>query len=161
MSDKRARATDYAQAIIQAMMERWQSSLTQVAHAASRGSISDIQSVLPQDSAPELVNALKLMQQRGDLDLVKDVATALGQIVSGRSEPLKAEIVSASALSDQEQEQIKASLIEKHGDGLLFSFRVDPSLLGGLRVRVGDSLLDTSVATRLTALRESLASVTR
>jgi F0F1-type ATP synthase delta subunit len=51
--------------------------------------------------------------------------------------------------------------VKQFGADLTFTFRVDPALLGGLRVRVGDSLMDTSVASRLTALRESLTSAVR
>jgi ATP synthase F1 delta subunit len=89
------------------------------------------------------------------------VASALAVALSGQREPIKAEIVSAAALSEPEQEQLRRQLSEQFGEGLVFSFRVDPSLLGGLRVRVGDRLIDTSIASRLNALRESLASVVR
>ncbi|MCB0253985.1 MAG: F0F1 ATP synthase subunit delta [Anaerolineae bacterium] len=40
--------------------------------------------------------------------------------------------------------------------GLDFRFNVDPDILGGLLIRVGDKLLDTSVASRLVAMRQSL-----
>ena len=101
------------------------------------------------------------MRDRGDLDLVKDVAASLGQVLTGRGEAVKAEVTSAADLAESEQEQLRKSLAEQYGEDLTFSFKVDPSLLGGLRVRVGDRLIDTSVASRLAAMRESLASVMR
>lgn len=160
MSKSKARANDYAQAIVQAMLERWQSTLTTAADALKSGK-GDVESALPKGSPVELVNVLKLMAERGDLDMVKDVAAALGQVLTGRGEVVKAEVVSASDLSESEQEQLRKSLAEQYGEDLSFSFRVDPSLLGGLRVRVGDRLIDTSVASRLAAMRESLSSVMR
>jgi ATP synthase F1 delta subunit len=81
--------------------------------------------------------------------------------VSGQTAPVKAEITSAVELSADDQEQIRQSLVKQYGDGLVFTFQVDPTLLGGLRVRVGDRLMDNSVASRLTKLRESIASVVR
>ncbi len=160
MSKQKARANDYAQAIVQAMLERWQSALVTAADALKSGK-SDVESALPKGSPAELVNVLKLMADRGDLDLVKDVAASLGQVLTGRGEAVKAEVTSAADLAESEQEQLRKSLAEQYGEDLTFSFKVDPSLLGGLRVRVGDRLIDTSVASRLAAMRESLASVMR
>jgi len=142
------------------MMERWQSTLLTAADALNNGK-SDVESALPKGSPVELVNVVKLMADRGDLDMIKDVAAALGDVLTGRGAAIKAEVVSAANLSESEQEQLRKSLSEQYGDGLTFTFRVDPSLLGGLRVRVGDRLIDTSVASRLAAMRESLASVMR
>jgi ATP synthase F1 delta subunit len=85
----------------------------------------------------------------------------LGQLATGQSVSRKAEITSAIALSDDEKEQIRKRLIAEHGEGLSFTFEVDPALLGGLRVRVGDRLIDNSVASRLATLREALSSVVR
>ena len=160
MSNQKARANDYAQAIVQAMLERWQSALVTAADALKSGK-SDVESALPKGSPEELVNVLKLMADRGDLDLVKDVAGALGQVLTGRGAAVKAEVTSADDLSESEQDQLRKSLAEQYGEDLSFSFKVDPSLLGGLRVRVGDRLIDTSVASRLSAMKESLASVMR
>jgi F-type H+-transporting ATPase subunit delta len=101
------------------------------------------------------------MQERGDLDLIDEVAATLMRTISGQREPVKAEITSAVQLSGEEQVQLRKTLTEQYGDGLVFTFQVDPSLLGGLRVRVGDRLIDTSIASRLNALRESLNSVVR
>jgi len=161
MSDKSAKATQYAKAIVEAMAERWQAAFAQAANALSKGKGEDIAAALPKNTPVEILNALKLMQQQGDLDLLNDVSDALNRTISGQREPIKAEIVSAAALSEQEQQQLQTSLSAEHGEGLTFTFTVDPSLLGGLRVRVGDRLIDTSVASRLTALRESLKSVVR
>jgi F-type H+-transporting ATPase subunit delta len=161
MNDKGARAPQYAQAIMAAMLERWQTAFAQANDLLSKGPVSDIAAALPNGTPAEVVNALKLMQERGDLDLIDAVADILARTVSGQSTPIKAEVVSAAELSAQEEEQLRKSLSEQHGEGLVFSFRVDPSLLGGLRVRVGDHLIDSSVASRLNALRESLTSVVR
>jgi len=101
------------------------------------------------------------MGEQGDLDLLPEVSRSLVESVSGQQAPMKAEIVSAVELSKKDQEQMQRKLISEYGDGLIFSFRVDPSLMGGLRVRVGDHLIDTSVASRLATLRESLSSAVR
>jgi F-type H+-transporting ATPase subunit delta len=177
MSDNSARANRYAQAVLQAMLERWQSSLEQAGKAINADDelgklLLDKQvsaakkrkalaAALPGDTPDEIYNLLLLMGQEGDLDLIGDVSASLAETVSGQRAPLKAEIVSAVELSEQDQARLRSKLIAEYGEGLVFSFRVDPSLLGGLRVRVGDHLIDNSVASRLATLRESLSSVVR
>lgn len=63
-----------------------------------------------------------------------------------------AEVTSALPLTDQEKQQVKQTLNAEQ-----VRFRVDPNILGGLIVRVGDQVVDDSVASRMSALRESLA----
>lgn len=177
MSDKSARANRYAQAVFQAMLERWQTALGQASDVISKDaalaatlndggkSLDDksaaLQAVLPPDAPVEVSNLLKLLIQSGDVDLLPDVSAALTHAVTGAAVPTKAEVTSAAELSGEEKEQLQRSLAAQYGDGLVFSFSVDPSLMGGLRVRVGDRLIDSSIATRLVALRESLTALVR
>jgi len=57
-----------------------------------------------------------------------------------------AEITSALPLTPEEQETVKKDVLSKIGSHATVTFRVDPSILGGLIVRVGDKVLDGSVA---------------
>jgi F-type H+-transporting ATPase subunit b len=66
-----------------------------------------------------------------------------------------AEITSALPLSDQEKETIRRDVISKIGSQTV-TFRVDTAVLGGLVIRVGDKVMDGSVAGQLNALRQSL-----
>ncbi len=67
-----------------------------------------------------------------------------------------AEITSALPLTDKEQEVVRKDVISKVGKNATISFRVDPSIMGGLIVRVGDRVLDGSVAGKLDELRQTL-----
>jgi F-type H+-transporting ATPase subunit b len=66
-----------------------------------------------------------------------------------------AEVTSALPLSAEEQTTVKSEILSKSGAEAV-TFRVDPSILGGLVVRVGDKVLDGSVAGKLEGLRASL-----
>ena len=61
------------------------------------------------------------------------------------------EVTSAVPLTDAEQAEVKRALNLEQ-----VNFRVNPSILGGLVVRVGDKVVDSSVASRMSAMRESL-----
>jgi F-type H+-transporting ATPase subunit b len=84
--------------------------------------------------------------------------TKAGRIVmldelSGKGEA--AEVISALPLSAEEQDAVKKDLLSSVSAHAV-SFRVDPSILGGLVIKVGDKVLDGSVAAKLEELRESL-----
>ena len=66
-----------------------------------------------------------------------------------------AEVTSALPLNDKEQDTVKKNVLEKVGAKAV-AFRVDPSILGGLVIKVGDKVLDGSVAGKLEGLRQSL-----
>ena len=66
-----------------------------------------------------------------------------------------AEVTSALPLNEKEQDTVKKSVLEKVGAKAV-AFRVDPSILGGLVIKVGDKVLDGSVAGKLEGLRQNL-----
>jgi F-type H+-transporting ATPase subunit b len=66
-----------------------------------------------------------------------------------------AEVISALPLNAAEQDAVKKGILSKVGAQAV-SFRVDPSILGGLVITVGDKVLDGSVAGKLEGLRQSL-----
>ena len=67
-----------------------------------------------------------------------------------------AEVVSALPLTEDEKAIVKRDLLGKMGPQATVDFRVDPSILGGLVIHVGDKVLDASVAGQLDDLRQSL-----
>jgi F-type H+-transporting ATPase subunit b len=66
-----------------------------------------------------------------------------------------AQVTSALPLSKDEEEAVKRDVLAKAGAKEV-TFRVDPAILGGLVIRVGDKVLDSSVAGKLEGLRQSL-----
>ncbi len=67
-----------------------------------------------------------------------------------------AEVVSALPLTKDEQKVITGEMVAKLGESAAIDFNVDPKLLGGLVVRVGDKVIDGSVAGQIQNLRNSL-----
>ena len=67
-----------------------------------------------------------------------------------------AEVTSALPLTPGEQETVKRDVLSKIGSQATVTFRVDPSILGGLVVRVGDKVLDGSVSGQLESMRQNL-----
>ena len=66
-----------------------------------------------------------------------------------------ADVQSAVALNDSQQNQEKENLAKLYGNNLSYSFTENAELLGGMRVKVGSDVYDGSVRTRLAKLEES------
>lgn len=82
-----------------------------------------------------------------------------GRVVVLQDADLKgasAEITSALTLTIDEESAVKKDVLAQIGDQATVTFRVDPSILGGLIIRVGDKVLDNSVAGQLEVLRQNL-----
>jgi F-type H+-transporting ATPase subunit b len=82
-----------------------------------------------------------------------------GRVVVLEGEKLtgeKAQVTSALPLTRDEQEKVKSDVVAKMGEKAEVEFRVDPAILGGLVVKVGDKMLNGSIASQLENLRQSL-----
>jgi F-type H+-transporting ATPase subunit delta len=64
-----------------------------------------------------------------------------------------ARVESALALTPDIQAKIQEGLTKRHGQGLNFSFNQNPELIGGLRIKVGSDVYDSSIQSRLAALQ--------
>jgi F-type H+-transporting ATPase subunit b len=69
----------------------------------------------------------------------------------------EAEVVSALPLTESEQASIRAEVGRKAGAAIRITFQVDPGVLGGLKVRIGDRVIDGTVAGRIDNLRKTMS----
>ncbi|MCY7405131.1 MAG: F0F1 ATP synthase subunit delta [Cryobacterium sp.] len=79
-------------------------------------------------------------------------------VVADQSGTSIATITSASVLTPAQLARLQTTLQERHGRALTINQVVDPALVGGVRVQIGDLVIDGSIATRLADLRLQLAS---
>jgi F-type H+-transporting ATPase subunit delta len=108
-------------------------------------------------SAPVL-NLIVFMIRRARIEELARVAAEFGRLDDLRNEIVHATATSASALEPTEIRALTARLEQMTGGTVELSVETDPSLLGGLVVRVGDRLIDGSVRGRLERLRSQLVS---
>ena len=64
-------------------------------------------------------------------------------------------VESAQVLDGATSENIKNKMISQHGEGLTFEYKVNPALLGGIRIRKGDDVWDGSVKAKLDKITEA------
>jgi len=108
---------------------------------------------------PVTVRSLLVLLLESDrIALVPQIALAFGDLVDRREGVAKARITTAVSLEETEQRELVRRLERESGRKLRASFAVDPALIGGAKVQVGDHLIDSSVHAKLTALGRQLAS---
>jgi F-type H+-transporting ATPase subunit delta len=79
------------------------------------------------------------------------------QTVADEKQAVLATVTSAQPLSTVQLDRLRGALTARYGKAIAFNTVIDPELLGGLRVRVGDDVIDSSIATRLSDVRLQLA----
>ena len=84
------------------------------------------------------------------------VAQAFGALLAERRGQQTAEVITAHPLNDTQRAQIVARLTEAGHSGVRLSESVDPSILGGLIVRIGSRLYDNSIKSKLQRLQYAM-----
>ena len=124
--------------------------IRRLSRAMLRASFTDGQ--LDRGKIGSLVQSLATKKPRHHIDILQNYKRLLRLEIEKRH----AIIESAAELNSQTSSKVVARLKQKYGDDLTTDFVVDPTLLGGMRVRVGSDVWDGSVRNRLVALQQQL-----
>lgn len=104
-----------------------------------------------------VINLALLLVDHGRVGLMGGIAQEFQVLVQRARGVVTAEVITAIPLADKEEEGVAAKLAGLTGKRVQLRTAVNPAILGGLVVRIGDKLIDGSLASRLTALRQQLA----
>jgi F-type H+-transporting ATPase subunit delta len=109
------------------------------------------------DADPEFVNFLKLLIENHRMPVLFRIRRAYEQLWEQENRLLPVEITSAIELDAATTGSVAERIGESTGRKVTLSTRVDPSIIGGIVVRVGNSILDASIRNRLEQLRKHVA----
>lgn len=104
-------------------------------------------------------NFLRVVARNRRLFAVPGMIRAYRRIAAEARGEVAADVVSAHALTATQQTELKAALKSVAGKDVTINLTVDPSLLGGLVVRIGSRQIDTSLKTKLASLKLALKEV--
>jgi len=105
---------------------------------------------------PLVVELLQLLLEKKRFALFADVVTSFGELMDEARGVLRARVTSAVALPEDLAARLRAELERHTGKRVELEPRVDPELLGGLRVQYGDRIIEQSVRRTLEAQRAAL-----
>jgi F-type H+-transporting ATPase subunit delta len=110
------------------------------------------------DGADELfVNFLSLLIENHRMPVIFRIRDEYERLWDEENRTLPVEITSAIALDEQTTESLGKTIGERAGRKVTLATRVDPDILGGIIIRVGNSILDASIRNRLEQLRRQVA----
>ena len=110
-----------------------------------------VDGLLDESRARQAVQQVLAVKPRGYLAILSHFERLVKLDIERRT----ARIESAVPLPPDLQASVQASLTRAYGSGLNMAFVQNPSLIGGMRIRVGSDVYDGSIQARLTALQES------
>ncbi len=109
------------------------------------------------DVIPLALNLSCLLVSKGRLNLANNIFQEYQRLIDAHRGIEHAEVVTALPLGDEDRQMVSRRLGHMVGDKMVvIDARVDPSLLGGFRARIGDLLVDDSIRYRLDSLKKTL-----
>ncbi|GGY47572.1 F0F1 ATP synthase subunit delta [Parvularcula lutaonensis] len=115
-----------------------------------------IAAVLEGKADPLTVNFMKLLASNGRLPLLLPVIRRFKEIAAEARGEVSAQVVSAHPLSDDQVQELKTQIRASVGKDVTLDTSTDPELLGGLIVKIGSRMIDSSLKTKLARLRARL-----
>lgn len=108
---------------------------------------------------PEVANTLGLMAVNRRLFVVPALIAGVKGMIAAERGQVSAEVTSATPLNDAQTAALKARLKERVGKDVELDVKVDESLIGGLVVRIGSRMIDTSIRSKLAKLQNVMKEV--
>lgn len=109
-----------------------------------------------EQASPELVNYIKQLAENGRLLLLPEINAHYNKLKSQELKQVDAYITSAHPLTEAQSKQLQERLATSTGSIVILHQTVDPSLLGGATIKVGDKFTDGSVRGKLQQLKTQL-----
>lgn len=123
-------------------------------------SVEAVTAALPATISKEVRNLVIALAHEGRIEQLHSILLEFEQLARSSladAQPLDGEVTSAVELDDTQRAKVETDLRSRYGSNLTIRFKVDPELLGGLVIRVGDQVLDNSLRTRLSVIQRNMA----
>ncbi|EOC0478286.1 F0F1 ATP synthase subunit delta [Cronobacter turicensis] len=153
-------------------LDRWQDMLAFAAEVAKNEQMAELLSgaLAPETLAKSFIaicgdqlddngqNLIKVMAENGRLKVLPDVLEQFIQLRAALEATVEVEVTSASALSDEQLAKISAAMEKRLSRKVKLNCKIDKSVMAGVIIRSGDTVIDGSVRGRLERLADVLQS---
>lgn len=108
---------------------------------------------------PSMAGTLGLMASKRRLFALPQLTAALRATIADEKGEVTAEVTAAKAMTKAQQDKLAKSLTTAVGKTVKINLAVDETLIGGLVIKVGSKMIDSSIKSRLNALQNSMKEV--
>ncbi|ODT49531.1 F0F1 ATP synthase subunit delta [Devosia sp. 63-57] len=108
---------------------------------------------------PLVANFLRLVARNGRLFALDQIIIGFRELAAAARGEMTAEVTSAAPLTSEQASALAETLKAKLGKTITLNQFVDPSLIGGLQVKVGSQMIDSSLKTKLAAMKIAMKEV--
>lgn len=116
-----------------------------------------LDSLLETKVEPVLLHFFHLLLDKGRIEFLADIQTAFQEMVEVEQGFVRARVVTAVPLPEDLERDLIDKLATMTGHKITLRKRVDPSVIGGVRVSMGDQVIDGTIRTNLTKMRAQLS----
>ncbi|WP_339109307.1 F0F1 ATP synthase subunit delta [Thioclava sp. GXIMD4216] len=106
-----------------------------------------------------MIHTLGLMAQKRRLFILPALLRALSAMIAEAKGEVTADVTSATELSQEQQAKLADALAAKTGKTVKLNIAVDETLIGGMIVKLGSRMVDTSIRSQLASLQNSMKEV--
>ena len=107
------------------------------------------------------LNLAYLLVHKGRLGIAGDISRQYDKLLDTHHGIEHVEVITALPLDDGDRERISSRFGEIIGRKVVIDAQVDPSIVGGIKAKIGDTLIDGSIKSKLGALKKSLVEISR
>jgi len=109
--------------------------------------------------SPRIANFVRVIAKNRRLFVLPAIIESFRAMAADSRGEIAGDVISATKLSADQRKELKAALKAKVGKDVALNEIVDPSILGGLIVKLGSRMIDTSIRTKLTSLKTMMKEV--
>ncbi|XQZ40253.1 F0F1 ATP synthase subunit delta [Paracoccus yeei] len=109
--------------------------------------------------SPELANTLRLLARNRRLFTLPQFIAKLRGLIADAKGEVTADVVSAQELTEDQKNRLVGTLHAKTGKNVKLNARVDESLIGGMIVKLGSQMIDSSIRSKLASLQNAMKEV--
>ena len=107
-------------------------------------------------ASPVMKDFCRLLAEKTRLPLLGDIAAAYGKLLDGAKGVVRGKVVTAVPLTQKRRGDVSKMLAQKADKQIKLGFEVDPGILGGAILQLGDTVMDASLKAQLSALIDTI-----
>ena len=106
--------------------------------------------------SPLTLNFLRQLNRKGRLANLSQIAVAMDEFVQEQFGRIEVDVFTAAPISANELESVRKRLSDSLGKDVIMHPYTDSTMLGGIKLRMGDQLIDASIQAELRRMRDNL-----